>query len=102
MKTTAIRSPAPIGPPAFWSDPVPSDSAAPSTILDEGQRPSRSAYSVFRVIRLLLSALVDRSAFQDISSSREISVIFTSNGPLVYRLETNNDVQNKPARSSKN
>jgi hypothetical protein len=33
---------------------------------------------------------------------REISVIFTSNGPLVYRLETNNDVQNEPARSSRN
>jgi hypothetical protein len=102
MKTTAIRSPTPIGPPAFWSDAVPSVNAAPSAILDEGQRPSRSAYSVFRAIRLLLSALADSSAFQDVSSSREISVIFTSNGPLVYRPETSDDVQNEQTRSSKN
>jgi hypothetical protein len=102
MKATAIRSPAPNGTPTFWSDAVPSGSAAPSTIPDEGQNPSRSAYSVFRAIRMFLSGLVDSSAYQEISAAQEICVIFTSNGPLVYRPGMNDDVQNKPARSSKN
>jgi hypothetical protein len=64
----------------------------------------RSPYwsSFFVAVRSFVSGLVDDSAYQHVSLGREISVIFTPNGPLVYRAESNNDVQNKPAGSSRN
>jgi hypothetical protein len=64
----------------------------------------RSPYwsSFFVAVRSFVSGLVDDSAYQHVSLDREVSVIFTSNGPLVYRAAMNNDVQNKPAGSSRN
>jgi hypothetical protein len=87
MKTP---SPASIEPLAFGSNAVPPCRLAPSTIADERQRPSRSAYSVFRPIGMFFSGLADSSAYQGISSAREISIIFTANGPLMYRWESHN------------
>jgi hypothetical protein len=72
---------------AFKSDAVPPCGAAPSIILDEGPRLSRSAHGFFRAVRVFLSGLVDRSAFQEVSLGREVSIIFTSSGPLIYRQE---------------
>jgi hypothetical protein len=63
--------------------------AAPSNIL-EGHRPCRSVDSFFRAVRVFLSGLVDSSAFQEVSLGREVSIVFTSNGPLIYRWEANN------------
>ena len=76
---------------------VPPSGTAPSLILDEGHRLRRSAHSFFRAVRVFLSGLVDSSAFQDVSSGREVSIIFTSNSPLIYRWESNNE--KPPARS---
>jgi len=91
MKTTSIPPPAPIWMSAFASDTILPCRAAPSVTLDEGYRLSRSAHSFFRAVRVFLSGLVDSSAFQDVSSGREVSIIFTSNSPLIYRWESNNE-----------
>jgi uncharacterized membrane protein YkvA (DUF1232 family) len=68
----------------------PSGSAPPSIISDEGDGLRRTANSFFWAVRVFLSGLVDRSAFQHISLNREVSVVFTSTGPLLYRCEMNN------------
>jgi hypothetical protein len=88
MKTISIPPPAPICMSAFRSDTIPPCRAAPSVILDEGYRLSRSAHSFFRAVRVFLSGLIDSSAFHNDSLDREVSVIFTSNGPLIYRWES--------------
>ena len=74
---------------AFKSDAVPPCGAAPSIISDEGPRLSRSAHGLFRAVRVFLSGFVDSAAFQEISLGREVSIIFTSSGPLIYRQKVN-------------
>jgi hypothetical protein len=64
--------------------------APPSIILDEAHGLRRTANSFFWAVRVFLSGLVDRSAFQHISLNREVSVVFTSTGPMIYRCEMNN------------
>jgi hypothetical protein len=88
MKTISIHSPARICVSPFRSDTILPSRAAPSVILDEGSRLSRSAHSFFRTVRVVLSGWIDSSAFQDVSSGREVSIIFTSNGPLICRWES--------------
>ena len=80
--------PAPICASAFRSDTTPPRQAAPSVILDEGYRLSRNAHSFFCAVRVFLSGLIDSSAFHNDSLGREVSIIFTSNGPLIYRWES--------------
>jgi len=78
---------------AFRPDAVPPCGAAPSIILDEGPRLSRSTQGFFRAVRVFLSGLVDRSAFQKVSLGREVSSIFTSMGPIITgwrRITANN------------
>jgi hypothetical protein len=79
---------------AFKSGAVPPCGAASSTILDEGHRPSPSGsvHSVFRAVRVFLSDLVESSAFHEVSLGREVSIVFTSNGPLVHRWEANKEL----------
>src|ERR1700758_1223565 len=97
MKTTSIIPAVPICTPEFKSAALPPDSAATSIILDKEHRLSRKARNSFRVVRAFLSGLADRSVFQDVSLGREVSVVFTSNGPLIYRWEVNNE--KPPVRS---
>jgi hypothetical protein len=97
----SIPDPASIAPSAADSGAVLLPPSAISVIAEEESRTHRNRSSFFVAIRTLASRLVDDSAYRDVSLGREISVIFTSSGPLVYRLETNNDVQNQPARSSR-
>jgi len=97
MKTVSSPPPAPIWMSAFRSDTTLPCPTAPSVILEEGYRLRRTAHSFFHAIRTFLSGLVDSSAFQDVSSGREVSIIFTSNSPLIYRWESNNE--KLPARS---
>jgi hypothetical protein len=77
-------------------DHVPPAPAAPSVTLDQGHRLSRTPRSFWRAARVFLSALVDNSPFQEVSLRREASILFTSNGPLVYRWEA--DATNRKAR----
>jgi hypothetical protein len=97
MKTISSLPPAQIGVTAFRSETILPCRAAAFVILDEEYRISRSAHSFFRVVRVFLSSLIDSSAFHNDSLGREVSVVFTSNGPLIYRWESNNE--KSPARS---
>ena len=47
-----------------------------------------SASNLFRTIRGFLSDCLDRSAFQHVSLGREVSIVFTASGPLIYRLKS--------------
>jgi hypothetical protein len=98
----SIPDSASIASPAPDSGPVLLHHSAVSAIPDE--KTYRSPYwsSFFVAVRSFVSGLVDDSAYQHVSLDREVSVIFTPNGPLVYRAAMNNDVQNKPAGSSRN
>jgi hypothetical protein len=98
----SIPDPASIAPSTPDSRAVLLRSLAVSAIPDQEKCRPRYWSSFSVAIRAFLSGLIDDSAYQHVSLGREIFVIFTSNGPLVYRAERNNDVQNKPARSSRN
>ncbi len=71
---------------AFKSDAVPPRGAAASIISDEGDRLIRSAHNFFRTVQVFLSRSIDSSPFQEVSLGREVSIIFTSNGSLIYRI----------------
>jgi hypothetical protein len=75
-------------------DAVPPCRAAPCVTLDQGYRLSRTPRSFLRAARVFLSGLVDNSPFQEASLRREASILFTGNGPLVYRWEA--DTRDKP------
>jgi hypothetical protein len=77
---------------------------SPATFVVPHARSRRQQHSRSSLpsLRTLLFRFIDGSAFQDVSLGREISIIFTSNGPLTYRCRTNNDVRNESARSSRN
>jgi hypothetical protein len=77
-------------------DAVPAGPAAPSLTLDQENRLSRTPHSFLRAARVFLLGLVDNSPFQEVSLRREASILFTSNGPLVYRWDA--DATNRKAR----
>jgi hypothetical protein len=52
----------------------------------EATRENRFKKRFWSEARTLLLNLFDRSAFDHVSSVREYSVLFTPNGPLVYRI----------------
>ena len=85
----SIADPASIAPSAPDSGAVPLPAWAASLVGGEQNRPYRSWSNFSVAIRTLASRLIDDSAYRHLSLGREISVIFTSNGPVVYRLETN-------------
>jgi hypothetical protein len=89
----SIPDPASIAPSAPDSGAVLLPQSAVAAI--PNKETDRSPYwsSFFVAVRSFVSGLVDDSAYQHVSLGREISVIFTSNGPLVYRPARNNDVQ---------
>src|SRR5260221_1350676 len=96
MKTTSMPAPASVSTPAFRAETVLPGDPASSIILEERHGVSRNTRRFFSAVRAVLSHLVDSSAFEEISSGREVSVIFTANGPLIYRWESKN--QNPSAR----
>jgi len=53
---------------------------------------TRSWGGLIAALRTFVCRLVDDSAFREISLGREISVIFTLNGPLIYRHNANSAV----------
>jgi hypothetical protein len=97
----SIPNPASLAPSGADSGAVLFPPSAISVVAAEESRAHRNRSSFFAALHAFVSRLVDDSAYRGVCVGREISVIFTSNGPLVYRLETNNDVQNEPARSSR-
>jgi hypothetical protein len=85
----SIPDPASIAPSAPDSRAVPLPAWAASLVGGEQNRPYGNWSNFSVAIRTLASRLIDHSAYRDVSLGREISVIFTSNGPVVYRPETN-------------
>jgi hypothetical protein len=85
----SIPDPASIAPSAPDSGAVPLPAWAASLVEGEENRPYRNRSNFSVAIRTLESRLIDDSAYRDVSLGREIAVIFTSNGPVVYRPETN-------------
>jgi hypothetical protein len=96
---TVVSSPNSINAAALRA--VPPDTASAPVVSEKGLS-SNDARKFFRSVREFLSSIVDSSAFQDASVHHEVSIIFTSNGPLIYRCDTHKDVQNRPAHSSRN
>jgi hypothetical protein len=90
MKPALIPPPDSICTSTVGSDALPPEGAAPSITLNERRRLRRIAEPFFRGVRSLFSGLLDNSAFQEVSLGREISVIFTTNAPLVYRCRADN------------
>jgi hypothetical protein len=101
MKTTAIPTPNSNCAAALRCEAVLPD--APTTIIISDSRPhsGSGARKLFRALRVFLSGVVDGSAFQDISVKQQVEIIFTSNGPLIYRCEPNKNVRKDPARPSR-
>ena len=90
MKRALIPPPDSICTSTVRSDALPPEGAAPSIILDDRHRVGRNTDRFFRGVRFLFSGLLDSSAFQEVSLGREVSVIFTTNTPLVYRCRADN------------
>jgi len=84
MKTVSIQLPARISKriPAS-SAGCPRVSVRPALLTKGSRQPCW--YRLFRSLQAVLSGLLDSSAYQQISLGREISVAFTSQGPVVYR-----------------
>jgi Protein of unknown function (DUF1232) len=90
MKAALIPPPDSICTSTVRSDALPPEGAAPSITLNDRRRLRRIAERFFGGVRFLFSGLLDKSAFQEVSLGREISVIFTANAPLVYRCRADN------------
>ena len=89
MKTTSIPPPASIIVSPSRSVAVPPRPPVTSIISEKGGCPSGNTRSFFRAVRAFLSGSVDDLAFQDVSLHRQVSIIYTPNGPLIYRWEPN-------------
>ena len=85
----SIPDPVLIAPSAPDSGAVPLPARAASLVGGEENRPYRKWSNFSVAIRTVESRLFDDSAYREVSLGREISVVFSSNGPLVYRPETN-------------
>jgi hypothetical protein len=96
----SIPNPASIAPSASDSDAVALPSRL-SMIRKEERCSDRRRVSFLAAVRALVRRLVDDSAYHEVSLRREISVIFTANGPLIYQPRANDDVRNEQARSSR-
>jgi hypothetical protein len=95
MKITAIPPPASIFVSPSRSVAVPPRPLATSII--SGGCPSGNTRSFFRAVRAFLSGSVDDLAFQDVSLHRQVSIIYTPNGPLIYRWEQNSSERREAA-----
>jgi hypothetical protein len=62
----------------------------------------RSWYAFFRSLRAVLSGVLDSTPYDQISSGREVSVVFTSQGPVIYRYGRNSAVDSAPATQETN
>jgi hypothetical protein len=76
--------------------PTPSRLAAPPSSWMRDIDRVAATDSFIRAVRVFLSGPVGSSAFQEVSLGREVSVVFTSNGPLIYRWEGNNSNNGRP------
>jgi hypothetical protein len=60
----------------------------------------RCLFAFFRSLRAVLSGVLDSSPYDQVSVGREVSVAFTSQGPVVYRYRRNSAVEKLPEPKS--
>jgi hypothetical protein len=96
MKAINIQLPARLIKAVLFRGAGPPRAAVRPRLLIEGSG-RRSWYTFFRSLRAVLSGLLDRSAYDQTSLGREVSVAFTSQGPVVYRNGRNNAVDSVSA-----
>jgi len=74
-------------------DPERGVKASPVTTCSTGSGANNSSDhrgNLFGTLRGLTSSLLDSAPFRQISLNRELSIVWTSNGPLVYQSRSNN------------
>jgi len=62
----------------------------PKLVIESSGR--RCWYAFFRSLRAVISGVLDSSGYEQISLGREVSVVFTSQGPVVYKYGRNSTV----------
>jgi hypothetical protein len=62
----------------------------------------RSWYTFFRSLRAVLSGVLDSTPYDQISLGREVSVSFTSQGPVIYRFGRNSAADSASATRETN
>jgi hypothetical protein len=86
MKPALIPPPNSICTSTVRSDVLPPEGAPPSIRHWLDRRADRCV----RGVRSLFSGFLDNSAFQEVSLGREVSVVFATSAPLVYRCRADN------------
>ncbi|MBV8098837.1 MAG: hypothetical protein JOZ31_06745 [Verrucomicrobia bacterium] len=91
MKATTVQSPVRLIKRILLPGAgAPRAAGYPTLLIESSGR--RCWYAFFRSLRAALSRVLDSSAYDQISLGREVSVAFTSQGPVVYRYGRNNAV----------
>jgi hypothetical protein len=84
----------------FPSASPPRAAGHPRLLIESGR--CGNWYAFFRSLRAVLSGVLDSSAYDQVSLGREVSVAFTSQGPVVYRCGRNRRVHPIPATRETN
>jgi hypothetical protein len=87
MKTTVIPTPNSNSVATLRCEAILPDAATALVVSENGPSSISGTRKLFRALRAFLSSIGDSSAFQDISVKQQVEIIFTSNGPLIYRCE---------------
>jgi hypothetical protein len=95
MKTTTVQLPVRLTKRILLPGSGPPQPAGYPRFLAES-RGRRSWYAFFRCLRAVLSRVLDRSVYDQISLGREVSVVFTAQGPVIYRYGWNSAVDVSP------
>jgi hypothetical protein len=101
MKSAFIQVPATILEPARGPSATRYCSFSGMGRLFERIRVDHCWHSLVRSIRAILRGSLDSSAYQQFSLSREISIVFTSQGPLLYRGSARNTAHSTTQRSNR-
>jgi hypothetical protein len=101
MKATNVQLPARLAKRILFLGAGPPQAAGHAKLLVKG-RGHRSWYTFFRSLRAILSGVLDSTPYDQISVGREVSVAFTSQGPVIYRYGRNSAVDSVPATRETN
>jgi hypothetical protein len=91
MKTITVQLPARLIKRILFPGAGPPRAVGYRALLIEGAG-RRSLFTFFRSLRAALSGVLDSSPYGQVSLGREVSVAFTSQGPVVYRYGRNSPV----------
>ena len=101
MKAINVQLPVRLTKRVFLPGAGPPRAAGYPKLLIKGNG-GRGWYAFFRSLRAVLSGVLDSTPYDQISSGREVSVVFTSQGPVIYRYGRNSAVDSAPATQETN